>query len=831
MTKRRWLVVALGAAAVLLIAGRTVAGVYADYLWYESLGALALWRMRMGAVVLLRGGSMLLGALFAFANLFVVRRSVVSLVFPRRVGNLEIGEEVPGRYLLFTAAVLAVLLGVGLAMSSDNWTSLALASYGQPFNETEPYFGNDLGFYTYWLPLENIIWMWAFFLVIVVSIGVVLLYALTPSLKWQRGGFYASVYVRRHFTVLVGLLLLMLAWSFRLDMYALLVQGSAPDNAFGWVDHHVGVPADLILAVATLGAALIVLWTGLAGRIRLAGIAVLTTIVLSLLGREIVPTAVAHTGTDAHRAAREQSYVATRAAYTRRAFGVDQMPRADSAIQFANVAAALPNVSAWDVPALARAVEASRTGASDEHATPIQWRAFPGGLLADVINAPPVGASSRAPWTAAQIIASDADERGAPLRADASDPGAIDDDPVEAPLVYPGATTMFVVADSLRRTAATSLESGLSRFAVAWSSQNFKLISDELPQPHPAVVVRRDIRDRLGLYMPFFAQGRRVDPILLGDSLYWAVDLYSASDMYPLSRHSFVAGDDESYLRHAATAVLQASTGEIVVIPDSALDPIAQTWVHRLPSLFATWTTLPPRVRTLLPPAVDGLYAQAKAFGQYGARGETTAARRIPDSDGADSVLSGELLPFGLAAARDSGATAMTLPLVDETDRLRGLMVATGGISRGTFWYPLPTPGPRWTSILERLRGIDTAGTAAREGPLAHGRVRALPMRSGIAFVQPSYRWRPQTVPTLNRLAVLAGDTLRALAPPFAPTTRSPAAAIGGEQSAPVNERSAAALYGAMRDALRRGDWIAFGRAFDALGRLLGQRPPAGRVP
>ena len=32
------------------------------------------------------------------------------------------------------------------------------------------------------------------------------------------------------------------------------------------------------------------------------------------------------------------------------------------------------------------------------------------------------------------------------------------------------------------------------------------------------------------------------------------------------------------------------------------------------------------------------------------------------------------------------------------------------------------------------------------------------------------------------------------------------------------------ALYAAMRDALRRGDWAAFGRAFDALGRAIAPR-------
>ena len=56
MTKRRWLMLALAAAAILLIAGRALAGIYADYLWYDSQGAVALWRTRLVAVATLRGG-------------------------------------------------------------------------------------------------------------------------------------------------------------------------------------------------------------------------------------------------------------------------------------------------------------------------------------------------------------------------------------------------------------------------------------------------------------------------------------------------------------------------------------------------------------------------------------------------------------------------------------------------------------------------------------------------------------------------------------------------------------------------------------------------------
>src|SRR5512146_2380579 len=183
MTRRRWLMLALAAAAVLLLAGRAVAGAYADYLWYESVGAGALWRTRVQATLILEFGSALLAALFAFCNLYAVRQSVVSLVFPRRLANLEIGEEVPGRYLMGAAITLSVILAVLLTFPSSNWMSFVLARWGGNFSETDPYFGFDLSFFVYWLPFETALWTWAFIVVIVFAASALLLYALAPTLR------------------------------------------------------------------------------------------------------------------------------------------------------------------------------------------------------------------------------------------------------------------------------------------------------------------------------------------------------------------------------------------------------------------------------------------------------------------------------------------------------------------------------------------------------------------------------------------------------------------------------------------------------------------------
>jgi uncharacterized membrane protein (UPF0182 family) len=122
--------------------------------------------------------------------------------------------------------------------------------------------------------------------------------------------------------------------------------------------------------------------------------------------------------------------------------------------------------------------------------------------------------------------------------------------------------------------------------------------------------------------------------------------------------------------------------------------------------------------------------------------------------------------------------------------------------------------------VIDKLRLVDSAGSAAREGPLAHGGIRAVPVGSGIAFVQPNYRWRSQSAPTLNRVALLSGDSARSVAPPFGVSTPAPSvAAPSGDFRASVNS-----LYAAMRDALRRGDFAAFGRAFEALGKVLARK-------
>ena len=188
MTTRRWLIVLVGALALLIVVGRIVAEVFAEWTWYASQGALPLYQSMLAHQVALRGGAALIAFSFAFANLYTVRKSIVSLVLPRRLGNIELAEAVEGRLLTLAVLALSSLLAILLTIPEFSWTSLALARSAVPFNELDPYLDRDFGFYIYHLPFERSAYLWAVVTMMLVTLVVVALYALTPSYGWRGAG-------------------------------------------------------------------------------------------------------------------------------------------------------------------------------------------------------------------------------------------------------------------------------------------------------------------------------------------------------------------------------------------------------------------------------------------------------------------------------------------------------------------------------------------------------------------------------------------------------------------------------------------------------------------
>jgi uncharacterized membrane protein (UPF0182 family) len=816
VTRRRVVIGALVAAALVLSLGRWASEQYTDSLWYAALGASDVWRARFVNGMALRAGTFLVGSAFAFVNLYAVRQSVVSLVLPRRIANIEIGEEVPGRYLLLVTAALSAVLGVALTLPGDVWPTALLARIGRSFGETDPYFGADLGFFVYWLPFETELYYWAMLLLLVVIGVVILLYALTPSLRWTRGALYVSAYVRRHFTMLGGMLLLALAWSYRLGMYRLLAEGSGPGGAFTSVDHRVTVPSTLVLALVTLCAAVIVLWAGWSGQMRLAFFSVSAVLLLSLVARTVAPLIARRSvdSVDPEAAEKQQRpYQGTRLNYTRRAFGVVDRMRAETlGVGFHTTAELNGRTAVWDASMLRRFAERER------HVTVIGtgagWAESPSRLGALLVERGEDATSdARELWNLGRFDAAAADERGQPVRAAAS--GRFGDETaIPEPAVYDSAPAYSLVSDSLQRFAGVEMVSTRSRLAHAWSLQNFRLLFGDLPAERPMILERRDVRERVQALAPFFVQGTEILPLVADDSLYWALELYVASDDYPLAERFHLLGAQRGYFQHAATALLHAASGRVRFVLTPSPEPVTATWAASFPTLFVRATALSPALQAALPPILDGAQAQAFAFSEAGFRGDSLEVRHLASLDAADSAVARE----PMRAVVPGIGLATMWPLLDQQNRVRGMVAAVGGASRETIWIPVAPDGQRWDGTVERLRMADTIVADAN---LVHAPVRVLPLVGKPAYFQAAYRWRAGGPPSLARVATIVADTVRT-GPTLAVALGLAVPTAGTTAATPTDLRArAAALYAAMRDAMRRGDWSAFGRALDALGAVL----------
>ena len=833
MRGRSWIVVAIAMAAVLLLLGRAISTLVVDHAWYAAMGATSVWWERVTDTVLLQGGAGVVGALFAFANLHAVRKTILAVAVPSRVANIELTAMLPARRLWTITVILAALIGIALAVPLTNWTAVALARHGIAFGEIEGMLNRDLGFYVYWLPLEETMYVWTLVALVAMTTVVLLLYALTRSLRLEGRHIVASTHVRRHLTVLGALVLLLLAWSYRLDAFDLLRDGTGPDGLFLRVDHVVSMRMDLLLSVVCAVAALLIARAGWLGQLRLAFITLSLVLGLALGLRNVLPLLAARGTLLGDPARREVDYVATRALVSRRAYDVDGMRSAnpDSIPTFTTrtrLGELSRGTSMWEESAIrlhgvADDVDPGKSAQS-------RWIATADGSLAALVVRQPIAGAEH--WTIHTITATQSvlHDSAVVLRVASTDDEL---DRGNQLTVAPGLTGHRLLPDTDGAILGTPLRSVGLRIAHAWAARDPSLLSfDTMSNVNTVFVSQRDVRTRVALLAPLFAQGDDVLPLLYDGALYWTVDLYSASDSYPLSQHWLLAREIRSYFRLAATALVDARSGRVRLLAVDRPDPIARTWMAQAPTLFDKLSDASNALVNALPPATDGALAQLRTFARYGSRLDGTVLRHV-----ADSTLTGNGPPAHLVRTENGPLVAWSVPLLDANDQLGGVVTAVGGRQRGTYWDSTTVPRARWTAAVERLRvALDSARVSLpdgsrREPRMRAGRVQVVMGDNGPILLQ-ALQWnRNDGAQMIARVGIWSGDrvgigstTADALARLGAPAST---ARIGGVFPEPGEPRdfAIARLYDAMRKAMRSGNWAQFGAAFDSLGITLGKPP------
>lgn len=172
---------------------------------------------------------------------------------PFLIAGLTIALLVYPRILLRSVAV-PVSLGFVLVLS-EHWDKLLLAFHHLPFNQTDPLFQTDIGFYIFTLPLWELIRFWLVGLVGLTFLLVSLVYLLSADSLSQ--GYFPGFSERqlRHLCGLGGWLMLIVAFSYWIDRYSLLYspQGAAYGASYTSASIELPVYTGLSLLAIPIG--------------------------------------------------------------------------------------------------------------------------------------------------------------------------------------------------------------------------------------------------------------------------------------------------------------------------------------------------------------------------------------------------------------------------------------------------------------------------------------------------------------------------------------------------------------------------------------------------
>ena len=226
-SRRRLLVWLAAGVGALALAFGALSGFYIDILWFREVGFSTVFWTRFWSRLLL--GVIFGAAFFAvlYANLLLVRR-----LRPRyRVFSPE--EEIVERYrTAFEPYAKWVLPGVSLffgilagASIAGVWESFQLyrAADGITFGVTDPLFGRDVAFYLLTLPFQKVVQSWILGSLVTIALISAAGHYLWGGIRLRAMTDRVTPQVKAHLSVLLGLIVLVKAWGYRLGQFDLLV--------------------------------------------------------------------------------------------------------------------------------------------------------------------------------------------------------------------------------------------------------------------------------------------------------------------------------------------------------------------------------------------------------------------------------------------------------------------------------------------------------------------------------------------------------------------------------------------------------------------------------
>ncbi len=589
---------------VLILSLRSLAILWTDYLWFDSVHFAGVFRTIIATEIVLSAVFIAVFFVLLFASLTVAHKlapgdSEVGPLSEFVIRYRSFAAPRAGRLRLVASVVFAVLGGIGADRQWKNWD---MFRYQVSFHIVDPQFHKDVSFYVFSLPFISFLISWAFDAIVVTLIVTAVAYFLNGGIVPQARFGRVRPSVKAHLSVLLGILALIKAVAYYYNRLALVLSRSHIVNGATATSVHASAPAKFLLMVIAVIAALLFLANIRQRGWVLPAVGVALWALVSLLAGTVYPALYQSLNVNPSELTKESIYIQRNIDATRSAYGINNVnvvggynysptvttseiqgssPQAQVNRQtLANIRLLDPSVNIVNTIDKFQALRSyysfnslyldryqlNVNGTTQQTATITSVRELNSQVPSGFVNqhleythgygavAVPVGQAGVTSSGNPNFVLS-----GLPASASApslqlSEKGSqiyFDDNPADTGYVIANSQTPELDYESTTGAQITNHYTGSggvdagslvrrAAFALRFGDANF-ILSGQIT-PSSKVIFYRNVSQRVAKVAPFLQLGSNPYAVVLNGSTYWVLNAYTTSNNYPYSQEANLDG-------------------------------------------------------------------------------------------------------------------------------------------------------------------------------------------------------------------------------------------------------------------------------------------------
>ncbi len=714
-TKRLWrrisLILFVAIPLLLMIALPVIVLLYADVIvdiwWYQSLGLeFYFWQRLLYSYIIFAIFTTLFFFFFYFNFRIASRYMRIKRLVPDKfllrlkgkknqssVQNALVlqSQEGPKRsrflqhsWLIFGLNKLTLLASLGLAIAIayplySQWEETLLFIFAPSAGITDPFYGQDISFYLFALPLFRHILLEVFVALTVLLVILGLIYYLQHQ-ELKKRDMNIAVGARRHLSVIVALMLCVGIAEIMFQRYRLLYGDSHTPLFFGpgYTEMNIVLPLIWASVCMLLALGVISIWylNTKRGLSIVVFFSVLLAATLGLRYWEAIPRTIQDYLVAPDELARQKLYIDYNISATLDSFALNEVetrpyeipadPGDSEYIDPISVdSVALRNIPVWDRDVLIdvyRELQEIRSYYSflsvntDRYTIDGRYQqVFLAARELDFDHLPQDSQNWVNRWfrythgygavmTPAAQFGEEAMEWFLKDMPPRSDYGLTTEEPaiyygmqdlydVIAPnalgeISYPGETG--VVQDDYRADTAIPIDSWFRRAIFALYYRDYKLFFTTAIQSDSQILIRRNVPSTIRVITPFLELDDDPYLVVTAEHLYWIIDAYTLSDRYPYAEpvnsnvgahpdHGMASpiAKEFNYIRNSVKIVVDAYTGEMSYYLADPNDPIARAYQRMYPGLLKDMDQFPQALKAHIRYPQDLFTTQMQVYAKY----------------------------------------------------------------------------------------------------------------------------------------------------------------------------------------------------------------------